>query len=375
MTDHSNPPSLRFGIIGSAAGIAESHLKALTGLPGATIVGMADIAIERGAARARAVGCPFFADHRAMLDAVRPDVAVICAPHPLHAALAIDCLDAGAHVLVEKPLAVSVSEADAMIAAADRAGRLLAVCFQQRFRPVIEHARTLIESGAIGDIVRVLCVEPWFRTQFYYDSAAWRGTWRGEGGGVLMNQGPHPLDLLCHLTSSPAKVWGWVRTMGHTIECEDVAQALLEYPNGAPGYIYFSTVEAGSERRMEIVGDCGALVIVFDNLTIHRFAMPLSEYRTTVREMWSQPQVQTETFHLPSDIGEHGGHLGVYLDLVRAIAEGRRPRCDAREARMSLELSNAIIYSGVTGQPVTLPLDRQAYDALLDDLRAGRRRL
>jgi Predicted dehydrogenases and related proteins len=135
MTTHPTLPDLRFGMIGSAAGIAASHVKALTQLPGASIVGMADVAVERGEARAREVGCPFFADYRAMLDTVRPDVAVICAPHPFHAALAIDCLEAGAHVLVEKPLAVSVSEADAMIAAADRAGRLLAVCFQQRFRP------------------------------------------------------------------------------------------------------------------------------------------------------------------------------------------------------------------------------------------------
>lgn len=372
MKEEASLPALRFGIIGSAAGIAETHLKALTQLPGATIVGMADIAIERGEARARAVGCPFFADHRAMLDAVRPDVTVICAPHPLHAALAIDCLEAGAHVLVEKPLAISVSEADAMIAAADRAGRILAVCFQQRFRPVIEHARMLIEAGDIGDIMRVLCVEPWFRTQFYYDSAAWRGTWRGEGGGVLMNQGPHPLDLLCHLTGLPVKVWGWVRTLGHAIEGEDVAQALLEYPNGAPGYIYFSTVEAGAPQRTEIVGDRSALELTTDYLTIRRFATPLSEYRATVQEMWSQPQVRTETLHLP---GHGGGHLAVYHDLAAAIAEGRRPRCDAREARMSLELANAVIYSGITGQAVTLPLDRQAYDALLDDLRAGRKRL
>lgn len=372
MTEAFSLPSLRFGIIGSAAGIAETHLKALTQLPGAIIAGMADIAVERGAARAAEAGCPFFADHRAMLDAIRPDVAVICAPHPFHAALAIDCLEAGAHVLVEKPLAVSVSEADAMIAAADRAGRILAVCFQQRFRPVVEYARALIEGGEIGEIVRVLCVEPWFRTQFYYNSAAWRGTWRGEGGGVLMNQGPHPLDLLCHLAGPPAKVWGWVRTLGHAIECEDVAQALLEYSNGAPGYIYFSTVEAGSPQRTEIAGDRGALELTRDYLTIRRFAAPLSEYRATVQEMWSQPQVQSETLHLP---GDGGGHLAVYRDLAAAIAEGRRPRCDAREARMSLELANAVIYSGITGQPAALPLDRQAYDALLDDLRAGRKRL
>ena len=123
---------------------------------------------------------------------------------------------------------------------------------------------------------------------------------------------------------------------------------------------------------MEIVGDHSALVIVFDHLMIHRFATPLSEYRATVREMWGQPQIHTETLHLP---GDGGGHLAVYLDLAQSIAEGRRPRCDARQARMSLELANAVILSGVTGQAVSLPLDGQAYDALLDDLKSGRRTL
>lgn len=136
--------------------------------------------------------------------------------------------------------------------------------------------------------------------------------------------------------------------------------------------MYFSTVEAGSSQRTEIVGDRGALELTRDYLTVRRFAMPLGEFRATVQEMWSQPQVQTEVLHLP---GDGGGHAAVYRDLAVAIAEGRRPRCDARKARMSLELANAVIYSGIIGQPVTLPLDRQAYDALLDDLRAGRRKL
>lgn len=372
METSADAPTLRFGIIGSAAGIAALHLQALKQLPGAVIAGMADIAAGPGAARAAEFGCPFFTDHRAMLAEVRPDVAVICTPHPFHAVLAIDALNAGCHVLVEKPIAVTVAEADAMVAAADRAGRILAVNFQQRFRPVIEKARAMVESGELGEIVRVLCVEPWFRTQFYYNSAAWRGTWKGEGGGVLMNQGPHPLDLLCHLAGPPAKVWGWVKVIGHTMECEDSAQAMLEYPNGAPGYLHFSTVEGGLDRRMEIVGDRGAIELVEDRLTIHRFSAALSDYRANAQEMWGRPGDSVETLQLP---GDGGGHLAVYRDLAAAIAEGRRPRADGREATMSLELANAVIYSGVTGQPVTLPLDRAAYDSVLEDLKTGRRKL
>src|SRR5689334_20972792 len=126
---------LRYAIIGGAAGIAPTHIRALQQLPGAQIAGLSDINAEGGKARAEEIGCPFFVDHREMLDAIKPDVAVICAPHPFHPPLALDAFAAGAHVLVEKPMAVSVADADTMIEAADRAGRLLVVSFQQRFRP------------------------------------------------------------------------------------------------------------------------------------------------------------------------------------------------------------------------------------------------
>ncbi len=352
----------RFAIIGAAAGIATTHLQALALLPDAQIVGMADLARERGAERAAAAGCPFFADHRAMLDAVRPDVAVICTPHPTHAALAIDALAAGAHVLVEKPVAIAAHEADAIIAAAAAANRVVAVNFQQRFRPVVARARALIDAGDLGDLVRVLCVEPWFRTQAYYDSAGWRGTWRGEGGGVLMNQGPHTLDLLCYLAGMPQLVWGWTKTRGHTMECEDTAQAMLEYPNGAPGYLYLSTAEAGRQQRLEIVGDRAAIELIGDTLAITRYTPAQSSYRATSPEMWGAPRMEREvlTFDEP-----HGGHLAVYTDLLHAIATGARPRADARAGCDALELANAVILSGATNTPVTLPLDRAAYCALL----------
>lgn len=367
----SDSARFRYVIIGGGGGIAATHIKALAQLPTAQVVGLSDIDVERGTARSTEIGCSYFTDHHEMLTKLKPDVAIICTPHPSHAALVIDCLESGAHVLVEKPLTIEVAQADSMIDAAEAANRILAVSFQQRFRPIIEHIKHLVEIGEIGSLVRVLCLEPWFRTEAYYRSAAWRGTWAGEAGGVLMNQAPHPMDLLCYLVGLPTKVWGCIRTVAHEIETEDSAQAMLEYPNGASGYLHINTVETGN-RRLEIVGDQAALELVGSQLTIHRFRPTLSDYRTTSKEMWGAPTISSETIDLP---GDGGGHLAVHQDLQAAIIEKRRPRCDARDALMSLELANAITLSSFTQHTVTLPLDRAAYSALLSELKMGQRSL
>jgi predicted dehydrogenase len=367
----SNHPTLRHVIIGGGAGIAATHLKALAQLPEAQVVGLSDVNPERAMPRAAELGCPFFADHHEMLNNLKPDVAVICTPHPTHAPLAIDCLNAGAHVLTEKPLTVEVALADEIIAAADAAKRILAVNFQHRFRPVIDHVKRMIEAGEVGSLIRVMCLEPWFRTHTYYRSASWRGTWTDEGGGVLMNQGAHPIDVMCYLVGQPTNVLGWIRTVAHDIEVEDSAQAVMEFGNGATGYLNINTVEAG-KRRLEIVGEKATIEIAESQLTIHRYASSLSEFRASSDDMWGSPKIETETISLP---GDGGGHLAVYQDFHTAIAEYRRPRCDAREARLSLELANAITLSSFTGATVALPLDRGAYSALLADLRMGKRSL
>jgi predicted dehydrogenase len=359
---------LRYALIGCGGVIAPTHIQALAQLPNAQIAAMSDLDAVRGAPRAEAAGCPFFVDYHEMLAEIRPDVAVVCAPHPFHAPIALDCFAAGAHVLVEKPIAVEVAAADTMIAAAEAAGRILAVSFQFRFRPEVVAARALIESGELGELVRVLCVEPWFRPAAYYRSAGWRGTWVGEGGGVLMNQGPHGLDNLCYLAGMPTRVWGWARTRAHAIEVEDSAQAMLEFANGAPGYLYFSTVEAGAARQLQIVGDRAAIELQGTQLTIRRFEQPLSEFRANSTEMFAAPRSQSEAIEVPA---EGGGHLAVYQDLQDAIREGRQPLIHGREGRMSLELANAITLSSHTDRAVDLPLDRAAYSELLARLRKG----
>ncbi|MCL6509550.1 MAG: Gfo/Idh/MocA family oxidoreductase [Anaerolineae bacterium] len=362
--------SFRYAIVGAGAGIVEAHLRALSQLPAARIVGMSDVIPERGQPRAAVVGCPFFTDHCSMIEATRPDIVVICTPHPFHPQIAMDAFARGAHVLTEKPMAIQVADADAMIAAADAASRLLAVNFQQRFRPVIERAARFIAEGELGELVRAQVSESWYRTAAYYRQAPWRGTWRGEGGAVLMNQAVHTLDLLCHLAGQPVKVWGWTRTRLHAIECEDTAQAMLEFANGAAGYFSSSTAEAvsGARQRILLVGERGMLEIADARITLTNFKRDVREFAMNVPEPYASPEMSTDEFELP---GDGGGHLAVYRDLEAAIAEGRQPRINGQQALMSLELANAITYSAHVGQPATLPLDRRAYAALLERLQAG----
>jgi predicted dehydrogenase len=357
--------SLRYAIVGCGAGIALSHIRALQQLPNARLAGMCDVSAERGQARADRAGAPFFTDHRQMIEAKKPDVVAICTPHPFHAAIAIDAFERGAHVLAEKPLAIDVASADRMIAAADAAGRLLAVNFQQRFRPVIERARQFITGGELGDLMRVQASESWYRTAAYFDEAPWRGTWKGEGGAILMNQSPHTMDLLCHLAGQPVKVWGWAKTRLHDIECEDTAQAMLEFANGAPGYFTSSTAEAinSPRQRIVIVGERGVVEIGDSRLTLTRFNAGVREFALTSPKPYAAPEMTPEVFDLP---GDGGGHLAVYHDLEASIAEGHPPRCSGRDALMSLELSNAIIYSSHVGQSVTLPIDRDEYADFLN---------
>jgi predicted dehydrogenase len=355
---------MRYIIIGCGGIIAVTHIDVLKQMPSAQIVGMADVD-ARAASRAAEADCPFYTDYRVCLAETRPDVAIITTPHPFHAPIAVDCFAAGAHVLVEKPIAVEVAEADRMLAAAERAGRVLAVNFQQRFRPVVERAKAMIVSGELGELVRVLSIEPWYRTNAYFQSASWRGTWKGEGGGVLMNQAPHSMDLMCYLAGQPVKVWGWTRTRKHAIETEDTAQAMFEFANGAPGYLMYSTVEPGA-RRLQIIGEKASLDITGERLTISRFKPPLEEFRQTDRGHYSAPAIETETLELPPSIDLH---LALHHDLEAALAEGRAPRITGHEGMMALELANAIALSSRTERAVSLPIDRAEYSALLARLR------
>jgi predicted dehydrogenase len=354
-------------VIGVGANVFGMHSPALHSAD-VDVVGVSDVNVDAAERRAEEFGCPYFADHREMLSATRPDAAVIIAPHPFHPPLAIDCLEAGAHVLVEKPIAVEVAEADRMIDAAARAGRLLAVNLQHRTRADIRTARKIVQSGRLGQLQRVEMIAIWTRTAAYYAQAGWRGTWKGEGGGVLMNQSPHTLDVLCHLVGQPERVVAWNRTLFHAIQTEDTSLSMLEWSNGALGTLLVSTAQAGEAERLEIGGTRGTLQLTRGGLAFTEADTDLRTFLAQNPEPFAKPTLHPRDVTLESGSGDHSA---IYANFIQAVQHGAPLVADATQGRLSLELANALIYSSHTGQQVSLPLDRAANSALLDDLRAG----
>ncbi|CAN5885050.1 Gfo/Idh/MocA family oxidoreductase [soil metagenome] len=356
---------LRHAIVGVGASVLEMHRPAFD-LPSIHLVGVSDLDAAKGRARAAELDCAFYSDHREMLAATQPDVAIVLTPHPFHAAVTIGCLEAGCHVLVEKPMAVDVAEADAMIAAAERTRRLLAVNLQHRCRPAVRAARKLIDKGALGALQHINMTVAWPRTAAYYRSAGWRATWRGEGGGVLMNQAPHNLDLLCYLLGRPVRVTAWTRNLLHRLEVEDTAQAMLEWGSGTLGSLHVSTAETGRPERLEMVGTRGYMQLKDGALSLELFETDFATFATNSADGFAKPASRAEVVSL--EAGE-GNHAAIYENLHAAILHGAPLVADGVQGRMSLELANAMTLSSHTRSEVELPLDVQRYGALLEDLK------
>jgi predicted dehydrogenase len=396
----------RFAVVGVGANVFNMHAPALQSSGQIEIAAVCDVNLAAAERQAERFGCPYFADHREMLAAVRPEAVSVLAPHPFHATIAIDCLHAGAHVLVEKPIAVHVAEADRMIDAAAQAGRLLAVNLQHRTRGEIRTAKKLIESGRLGQIQRVEMVAIWTRTARYYAQAGWRGTWQGEGGGVLMNQSPHSLDLVCHLVGQPSRVVAWNRTVFHQIETEDTSLAMLEWSaagtpgtagtaatpatagaaasaggaasaagadsatggaDGALGTLLVSTAQMGEPERLEIAGTRGVLQLTRGGLHLLQADTDLRTFLAESPEPFGKPSLAPHAISVEPGSGDH---QAIYANFLDAITHGTPLVADGAQGRLSLELANALIYSSATKSEVRLPLDRAAYADLLDRLRA-----
>jgi predicted dehydrogenase len=254
-----------------------------------------------------------------------------------------------------------------MIAEAERAGRLLAVAFQQRARTEVREALRLVREGAIGEVRRASVLATWPRRGAYFRQAPWRGTWAGEGGGILINQGQHDLDLLCLLAGAPSRVVGWARTRLHDVETEDTVEAMVEWPNGAMGSVHVSTAEADESQRIEVTGTAGRLRLLPGRLEVTRSAVDFREFAASPGEPFGGPAEE----RLPDVTGTNGGHEEVYRNLVAAMAGEEPLLAPAAEAVVPLELANAIVLSSAEGAGVRLPLDRAAYSELLRSRRGG----
>lgn len=359
---------LRYAVVGVGAAVYAVHRPALLG-DLAEVVGVTDLNESVSRERAAELGCDSYPDLETMLRDAQPEVVAILTPHPLHAPLAVACLRAGAHVLVEKPLAVAVAEADAVVRAAAETGRILAVNFQQRLRPEVIKAVELVRSGQLGRVQHLDLAVTWPRTAAYYRLGSWRATWAGEGGGVLLNQAPHDLDLMCHLLGLPAQVVAWTRTAFHKIETEDTVQAMLEWSTGTLGSVHISTAEGGRPARLELLGTRGLLRVGTGSLTFERFGEDITDFLADNPEPFASPVLENVPLELPPGAGDHEA---VYRNLYSAITEGTPVSADGASGRLSLELANAMILSSYLRETIDLPLDRERYTALLNDLKQGR---
>lgn len=357
---------VKVGVVG-VGGMGAGHCQTGERVEEIEVAAVSDVNPRRAQEVGEQFDVPYFASHKDLIDAGLVDAVVIATPHYFHPPIAIDAFEAGLHVLSEKPIGVRAGMAEKMAAAAGKSGKVFCVMFQMRTTAAVKKARRIVESGELGDVRRTLLISPEFRSQAYYNSGTWRATWAGEGGGVLLNQAPHIMDVFVMLGGMPSKVRGRCETLMHDIEVEDHAEAMLEYENGAAGYFYVSTCEVG-QRVLEIVGDKGKLRFAGGKLSFWRYDPSVSEFNRTNTEMWGSPKA--EEVDLGIEECEHG-HQVILRNFARAILYDEPLVAPGEVGVGSLELANAIILSSNKGEPVEVPIDRQEYDGLIERLSAG----
>lgn len=310
---------MRIGILGGG-GISDTHARAARAIAGVRVVAVHGANRDKVAALAKSAGATAYDDLDRFL-AHPMDVVAIGSPSGVHAEQATAAVRRGLHVLVEKPLDITTTRIDALIEEADRARVKVGVFFQDRLTPDLVEMKAKVDAGVLGTPVLASGRVKWYRPPEYYSDSRWRGTWRLDGGGVLMNQAIHTIDALLWLFGPVARVSGCVATRLHQIEVEDTAAAVIEFTNGAYGMLEASTAAfPGLPRRIEVTGSKGTLV----------------------HEQEARPAV----------VADASGHQRVFEDFFTAIDTGRPPACDAREGRRSVALVEAIYESARTGGAV-----------------------
>jgi len=312
-----------------------------------------------------------FADPEELMRSGLVDAVIIATPHYQHTTLGIAAMKQGLHVMVEKPISAHKADAERLIATHKQHPKVVfAGMFQLRAEPRYLEIQKLIQSGELGEIVRMSWImTDWFRTEAYYASGGWRATWKGEGGGVLLNQCLHNLDSMQWLLGMPARVRGFCQ-LGrfHNIEVEDQVSAYLEYPNGATGLFASSTGEAPGTNRFEIVGTRGKLLLEADKLTLTRNESDMLEFSRTCKVGFAKPEVWN--VEIPFGAAANP-HATLMQNFVNAILDGEPLIAPGEEGIHSVELANVMLYSSLINATVELPMDSAAYEKKLNELIAA----
>lgn len=362
---------VRCGVIGYG-NMGTSHSKWINNgiIPGMTLSAVCDINPERIEVAKGNLdkSVEYFDDYRKMIDSGKVDAVIIAVPHYHHPEMAIYALEHGVHAMVEKPAGVYTKQVKEMNAVASKHPELVfGMMFNQRMNPLYIKLKEIMESGKLGNIRRVTwMITSWWRTQKYYDSSSWRATWGGEGGGVLMNQAPHQLDLLQWLTGMPSMIRAYLKYGSHRkIDVEDDVTAYFEYPNGATGCLITCTHDAMGTDRFEILGDNGK-IIVEDSSKVTVKMLNKSEHELSetldFRQMLALIHGQTgeklyteETFSIPENWDQQ--HIDVLKNFTDAILTGKALVAPGAEGIKAVEIADAIYLSSWLGKEIELPID------------------
>jgi predicted dehydrogenase len=336
--------------------IANFHSKAVGDIRGAKVAACFDTRPTAADQLAEQVGCKSYHDLGAMLADPNVDIVTICTPSGAHMEPAIAAAKAGKHVIVEKPLEITLKRCDRIIEACDKAGVTLATIFPSRFHESSQLLKRAVDRGRFGRLTIGDAYVKWYRPQTYYDSGAWRGTWDLDGGGALMNQAIHSVDLLIWLMGPATEITAHTATLAHErIEVEDVAMATVRFANGAIGVIEATTAAyPGALKRIEIHGSAGSAVLEEEDITTWDFAKKTAADEALRERMAGKTQTGGGAAD-PAAIGHHG-HTAMFKDVLKAIKKGTQPLIDGPEGRRSVEVVLAVYKAAETGKAVSLPL-------------------
>jgi UDP-N-acetyl-2-amino-2-deoxyglucuronate dehydrogenase len=349
--------ALGFGVVGCGM-ISRFHCKAIEEVRGARLVACQDFNLDSATKLIDEFGGTAYRELDAMLADPAVDIVTICTPSGAHLEPALAAANAGKHVIVEKPLEITLKRCDQIIDACEKNGVVLSTIFPSRFHDSSQTLKAAIESGKFGTLTLGDAYVKWFRTQEYYDSGQWRGTWALDGGGALMNQAIHSVDLLTWLMGPVAELTASTATLAHDrIEVEDVATASLRFSNGALGVIEATTAAfPGALKRIEVHGSHGSAVIEEEDIKAWEFAKMTARDKKIASEFDRRTKTGGGAAD-PLAIG-HAAHAHQFRDVLKAIKNRTSPSIDGYEGRRSVEIILAIYKAAETGKAIQLPLKK-----------------